>query len=331
MSGWKGAFGIAAESAYGTYTAINRWYEVEKTSDLKRRFNPKQGGGLAAGRLGNLVTRYVRITEDAGGTIKTDIVHKSMGLLLNHVFGGTVTPVQQGGTIAWLHTFPLADNLTKSFSAQKGAPNTAGTVHPYTYLGCKITKATFECPMGGIVTLDAEVDARASSEAQGLVAPTIVTGLKPRTFRELTFKLGAIGAEASVGGVRTWTVTVDRGQDVERYHAGNAGLKSEPIMNVLPKVTGKVTVDLVNKADFADRYASGAPVSLIIEHVGPLIASTFFETFRLKLPVVILTEGEPGADGPDVVKTDYMFEAFIDDVVANQLVTCEYMTTDSVL
>ena len=37
-----------------------------------------------------------------------------MGILLQHIMGGTVTPVQQAATIAYLQTHPLADNVGKS-------------------------------------------------------------------------------------------------------------------------------------------------------------------------------------------------------------------------
>jgi hypothetical protein len=48
------------------------------------------------------------------------------------------------------------------------------------------------------------------------------------------------------------------------------------------------------------------------EFVGPLIASTFFETFRITLPAVRFDEGPPVVDGFDVVKPSFNFTALYD-------------------
>lgn len=327
-SGLAASIGFAAESTYGTYVAPTRFLEYIK-ADLKKKKNVVQGGGLAAGRIAQLGSRRVVTSESVEGGFELEVANKGMGLLLAHLLGSSATPVQQGATAAYLQAHTVGDNIGKSLTIQHGVPDLTGTVRPFTFKGCKLSGAEFSCKVGELLTMSLDVDGRQASEVETLVAASLATGVAPFHWAQMSVKLGTFGAEAAVSGVKGFSVKFDRGMASERFYAGAGGLKAEPIMNDFLKVSGSIEVDLVNKADFADRFAADSATSLVIELVGPLIASTYYQTFRIKLPMVFFDGDTPTVDGPDVTSGGYPFVAQLDGT--NPLVSIDYISTDTTL
>lgn len=327
-SGLAASIGFAAESTYGTYVAPTRFLEYIK-ADLKKKKNVVQGGGLAAGRIAQLGSRRVVTSESVEGGFELEVANKGMGLLLAHLLGSSATPVQQGATAAYLQAHTVDDNIGKSLTIQHGVPDLTGTVRPFTFKGCKLSGAEFSCKVGELLTMSLDVDGRQASEVETLVAASLATGVAPFHWAQMSVKLGTFGAEAAVSGVKGFSVKFDRGMASERFYAGAGGLKAEPIMNDFLKVSGSIEVDLVNKADFADLFAADSATSLVIEFVGPLIASTYYQTFRIKLPMVFFDGDTPTVDGPDVTSGGYPFVAQLDGT--NPLVSIDYISTDTTL
>jgi hypothetical protein len=331
-SGLAGSAGFAPEVTYGTYVASTRFLECQKVA-LKKTKQTAMSKGLAAGRSVPLASRRVVTTKAAGGSIDLEVANKGMGLLFNDLFGGTVTPVQQGATAAYLQSHnlvPTVDNAGKFMSIQAGVPDLSGTVRPYTFLGSKLTALEFSCGVDELLMCTATVDSRDVDEGQTLVAPSYSTGTRPFHFGEATVKIGAtVGAAAAIQGVRKMSVKVERPQDTGRYYFGNAGLKSEPISNNFVVISGQIDHDFVDKTIFADRFANDGQFSLVWEFIGPLIASTFFETFRITIPALFLDNDPPDVEGPDVVKTSYKFTGLYDNT--NNPVLLEYISTDTTL
>ena len=327
-SGLAAQIGVAAESTYGTYVAPTRFPEYNK-ADLKKKKNVVQGGGLAAGQIAQLGSRRVVTSESVEGGFELEVANKGMGLLLAHLLGSSATPVQQGATAAYLQAHTVGDNIGKSLTIQHGVPDLTGTVRPFTFKGCKLSGAEFSCKVGEPLTMSLDVDGRQASEVETLVAASLATGVAPFHWAQMSVKLGAFGAEAAVSGVKGFSVKFDRGMASERFYAGAGGLKAEPVMNDWLKVSGSLDVDLVNKADFADRFAADSATSLVIEFVGPLIASTYYQTFRIKVPMVFFDGDTPTVDGPDVTSGGYPFVAQLDGT--NPLVSIDYISTDTTL
>ena len=327
-SGLAAQIGVAAESTYGTYVAPTRFLEYNK-ADLKKKKNVVQGGGLAAGQIAQLGSRRVVTSESVEGGFELEVANKGMGLLLAHLLGSSATPVQQGATAAYLQAHTVGDNIGKSLTIQHGVPDLTGTVRPYTFKGCKLSGAELSCKVDELLTMSLDIDGRQASEVETLVAASQPPGVAPFHWAQMSVKLGAFGAEAAVSGVKGFSVKFDRGMASERFYAGAAGLKAEPVMNDWLKVSGSLDVDLVNKADFADRFAADSATSLVIEFVGPLIASTYYQTFRIKVPMVFFDGDTPTVDGPDVTSGGYGFVAQLDGT--NPLVSIDYISTDTTL
>ncbi|MGW7085015.1 phage tail tube protein [Streptomyces sp. NPDC054871] len=324
-SGLGAQLSIGAETTYGTYVAPSKHLEFTKESMLLKK-TTATSAGIAAGRLLALGARRVVTRREAGGTVELEVTNKLMGLLFQAIMGTTVTPVQQGAGPAYLQTHTLADTAGKSLVIQKGVPLTTGTLTDKTFVGCKVVSAEFSCEVGGMLTLSIEFDSKDCDETQTLVVASYPS-VSPFHFAQMAVKTGAYASETARDGIRKVSVKFERPQAVERFYAGQSGLKKEPISNDLVKITGSLETDYVETV-LDDLHTSDAGTSLIWEFIGPNIATTFFETFRIKLPVVKFDEAPPSVDGFDVVKPTLSFTALSDGTNPTVL---EYISTDATL
>ncbi|GKQ34594.1 phage tail tube protein [Streptomyces sp. A012304] len=324
-SGLGAQLGIAAESTYGTFVAPTKFIEFTKES-LALKKTTAQSAGIAAGRLLPLSARRVLTRREGSGSIDLEVTNKSMGLLIQALMGTSVTPVQQGATAAYLQTHTLASVAGKSLTIQKGVPLTTGTVTDKSFVGCKVTAAEFSCGVGEMLTASFEVDAKDVDEAQTLAAASYPS-MSPFHFGQMAVKTGSFGSETAHDGIRKMSCKIERPQDLERFYAGQAGLKKEPIENDQVKISGTIETDYV-ATTLDDLYTSDGATSLVWEFVGPLIASTFFETFRITLPAIRLDEGPPVVDGFGVVKPTFNYVGLYDGTNQPKI---EYISTDTAL
>lgn len=325
-SGLGSSFGLVPESIYGTYVAPTRW--VEGVARLKKTKNIYQGGGMAAGRMMQPGSRRVVTWKAAGGQFDCAVQSVRMGHLLNGLMGGVVTPVQQGATTAYLQTHPMADPFGRFYTMQSGIPDLGGTVRPYSFLGCQIDSCEFSCDLGGSLMASLQVASRDVTEAQTLAAPSYPAANEFH-WAQATLKLGTFGAEAQVDAVRKMSLKIERSKHDGGPYMGNAGLRSQGVLDDWSKITGTVDADFLDKTVFADKFASDGSTSMVWEFIGPQIGvSGFFETFRIKIPQIFFDTDTPTAESPDVVKTPYNFTAQFDGT--NQP-SIEYMSADVTL
>ena len=324
-SGLGAQLGIAAESTYGTFVAPTKFIEFTKESLVLKK-TTAQSAGIAAGRLLPLSSRRVLTRKEASGSIDLEIANKGMGLLIQALMGTTVTPVQQGATAAYLQTHTLASVAGKSLTIQKGVPLTTGTVTDKSFVGCKVQSGEFQCGVGEMLTGTFEFDAKNCDESQTLAAASY-SNMSPFHFGQMALKTGAFGAEAALDGIRKVSCKIERPQDVERFYANQSALKAEPIENDQVKITGSLETDYT-ATTLDDLHTSDGSTSMVWEFVGPLIASTFFETFRVTLPSIHLDEGPPVVDGSGVVKPTFNFVGLFDGTNQPKI---EYISTDVTL
>ena len=322
-SGLGAQLGIAAESTYGTFVAPTKFIEFTKES-LALKKTTAQSAGIAAGRLLPLSARRVLTRKEVTGSFDIEVTNKAMGLILQSLMGTTVTPVQQGATAAYLQTHTLASVAGKSLTIQKGVPLTTGTVTDKSFVGCKITAGEFSCEVGNMLMATFEIDGKDCDEGQTL-ATASYPSMSPFHFGQLAVKAGTFGSEAALDGIRKVSCKIERPQDTERFYAGQAGLKKEPIENDQVRITGTLDSDYV-ATTLDDLHTSDGATSLVLEWVGPIIASTFAETFRITLPAIRLDEGPPVVDGFGVVKPSFNFTGLFD---GTNLPKVEYISTDT--
>lgn len=324
-SGLGAQMGIAPEVTYGTYVAPTKFIEFTKESLVLKK-TTAQSAGIAAGRLLALSSRRVLTRREASGSVDFEVTNKSMGVILQALMGTSVTPVQQAATNAYLQTHTLADTAGKSLTIQKGVPLTTGVVTRKNFLGCKVTSAEFACEVGGMLTGSVEIDGKDVEETSALAAASYAN-MAPFHFGQMAVKVGAFGTETALDGIRKVSCKIERPQETERFYAGQSGLKKEPISNDQVKITGNLESDYV-ATTLDDLHTSDGATSLVWEFVGPLIAATHYETFRVVLPAVRLDEGPPVVDGFGVIKPTFNFVGLYDGTNA---VKIEYMSTDITL
>ncbi|WP_172384802.1 phage tail tube protein [Streptomyces sp. MNP-20] len=322
-SGLGAQLGIAAESTYGTFVAPTKFVEFTKESLVLKK-TTAQSAGIAAGRLLPLSSRRVLTQREVSGSLDLEVTNKAMGILLQALMGTTVTPVQQGVTTAYLQTHTLADTAGKSLTIQKGVPLTTGTVTDKSFVGCKVTSAEFSCEVGGMLMATFEFDGKDCDEGQTLAVASY-PAMSPFHFGQSAVKTGTYASEAARDGIRKVSVKFERPQAVDRFYAGQAGLKKEPISNDQVKITGSLEMDYVDTT-LDDLHTSDAATSLVWEFIGPIIASTHAETFRIVLPAVKFDEGPPVVDGFEVIKPTLQFTGLYD---GTNPVKIEYMSTDT--
>lgn len=322
-SGLGGQLGMVAEVTYGTFVAPTRFYEFSKESLVLKK-TTAQSAGVAAGRLLALSSRRVLTQVEVTGSIDMEVTNSGMGLLLQALMGTTVTPVQQGATAAYLQTHTLADNFGKNLTIQKGVPLTTGTVTDKSFVGCKVTGAEFSCEVGDMLMSSWKIDGKTCDETQTL-ATASYPSRSPFHFGQLTVKAGTFASETELDGVRKVSVKIERPMATDRFYAGQAGLKKEPISNDLVKITGSIEMDYVSTT-LDDLHTSDTATSLVLDFVGPIIASTFAETFRITLPAIKIDEAPPTIDGFEVIKPSYSFTALYDGTNQPSIV---YISTDT--
>lgn len=324
-SGLGSQVGLSAETTYGTYVAPTRFIESTKVS-VKKVKNTVTTAGIAAGRMMQAGSRRVVTTKGGTGTLEHELVNRGMGLLVQALMGTTVTPVQQASTTAYLQTHTLADTRGKSLTLQSGIPDATGTVRPYSFLGGKVAAGEFTFEVDKEVTVTWDLDFRDVVESESLAAASYTGGLRPFVGTDTSIKVGTYSSESSVSGVKKVSVKIDRGLNMDRYYLGAGGLKAEPLMGNYTAITGTITADLVDKTVFADRFASDAAFSVVLEAVGPVIESTYYHTFRITLPQCYLDGDTPTIEGTDVVSGDFPFVALFD---GTNLPKIEIISTDT--
>ncbi|MFI9497845.1 phage tail tube protein [Streptomyces sp. B21-104] len=324
-SGLGAQVGIAAEASYGTFLAPTKFIEFTKESLVLQK-TTAQSAGIAAGRLVPLSSRRVVTQRQASGSLEMEVTNKGMGVLLQTLMGTTVTPVQQAATSAYLQTHILADVAGKSLVIQKGVPTTAGTVTDKTFLGCKVISAEFSCEVGGMLLATFEIDSKDCDETQTLAVATY-PAMSPFHFGQMSVKTGAYGTETALDGIRKVSLKIERPQAVERFYAGQSGLKKEPISNDQVKITGSLETDYVATA-LDDLHTSDAATSLVWDFTGPLIAAANPERITFKVPAIRIDDAPPTVEGFDVVKPTFNFTGLYDGTNPTAI---EYVSTDITL
>jgi hypothetical protein len=272
----------------------------------------------------------VTTQKAAAGTFDCNVQSRWMGHLLNGILGGTVTPVQQGGTTAYLQTHTLSDPVGKWLTFQAGVPDLGGTVNPYTFVGCQIISAEFTCEVGGPLTLTVETVARDVTEAQTIAAASY-PAVNEFHFAQASLKLGTFGAEALTEGIRKVSLKISAPRHEGGPYMGNSGLRSKGVLNDYMDVSGSIETDFdpAVKTAILDKFRDNSATSLVWDFVGPQIQSPYNEQIKFTVPQVFFDGESPSADGPDVVKPSVPWVAQNDGT--NAVLTVAYISTDTTL
>lgn len=321
-SGVFAQLGAKKEATYGTRVVPDKFFEFASESlSFDQRYLVSQQ--LGADSWFARGSRRIATTKSAGGNITMEVPNKGFGFFLDLLHGNSVTPVQQGGTTAYLQTHNIGLTApTKSATIQVGRPSTDGTVRPFDYTGCMMTSCEFGWDVDAALVASMDFDAQNESTAQTLATRSLPTSLASFVFTQGTLSI----AGGAVADVTSGSLTIDLARDTDFYPLGTTGLKSKPIINGVSGASGTATVRFTDLTHYA-RYQNNTKPTLSLSFVGPVISGSYYETITITCNQVGFTGETPTVGGPDVLEHSIPFDVFYDGTNAPVIVT--YTSTDS--
>lgn len=316
---------IGVESTYGTVNLASPQFIEFDSESLEAKFERIRSNALGSGNLqGRRGSRSVETARWGEGSIDMEVTKNGMGKLVRNAIGGTPTIAQQGATTAWLQTHSLGSVLGKSLSIQKQNRDESDVVvKQETFHGCKFPSVEFKLDKKGKLMLSVSVDAEDVDTSTAVATPALTA----------TSVFHARQAAVTVNGVagsliEALSVKFDRALDTDRYHAGNAGVKAEPLINDFPTVTGSITTEFA-ASTYYDLFVADTPVPFVVTFTGSVISGAFNELFRITIPEIRFTGESPKTSGPGLTKLTMPFEAQWNGVDA--LIKVEIQSTDTAI
>src|SRR5258707_246000 len=292
-SGLSGQVGAVAEVTYGTPVTVTRFYEFLSENF---QFVPVwlDGLGLKSGQAFKRASRTIQSEFDVNGDLTMEhtigsaptAVADSMGFWWKYALGSAFTTptVVVGTAFQQIHT--NGSKAGQFITIQVGRPQISGvTVQPFTYVSCKVTDFEFSCNDNQIAQLKLTIDGRTELTSTGLAAASYPTPNGLFSFANASvMTLGGtastsagettIAGGSALGSIVTGiTITGATPMKEDRFGLGNAGLKSEPIENQIPTITGTLTTEFYSRAELYDVFRAatgqlGAGVELGREGAG---------------------------------------------------------------
>ena len=318
-TGLAAQFGVATESTHGTYVAPTRFFEFNSES-LSMEVERLESAGLRANTRIQRSDRWVAGSKTVGGDVEIDIVDSAIGILLDHMLGGTVATVDVGlVTSAYGHTWTGPGDLPAGLTVQVGRPDLAGVVHPFSYLGCKVASWSISADVGEIGNLTMSLAGQDETTAQALVAATYPSN-KLMTFVEATLTIAAASRN-----VRSVELTGDNGLVVDRHVIGSQK-RLVPVEGSMREYGGTIDSEFLTLTDY-NRFVNGTEAELIVTFLGATDIESGFPP-RLRVTENVRFDGEtPQVGGPEEIPQNLAFKVVTDSGGDN--IKVEYQTSDA--
>lgn len=249
-SGLAAQIGYAEESAAGTFTVPNRFVPLVSESLTADR-GRLEAAGIIPGRQLLRSPQWNGGPITVGGDVKHELYQAGLGVLLKHMFGSVVTT----GAGPFTHEFRIADPFGLSLTAQVGRPGMDGTVHPYSYVGCKIAEAEIAVEADEIATAGFTLLGMSESLAEPLaVASYIDDQARPYKFNHAAITVAGVAQK-----VKSATLGFNNSQADDRRFLGQQTI-DEPVLVDLREITCELTVEHQNQAAY-QRVVDGTEVA----------------------------------------------------------------------
>lgn len=326
-TGLDTTFGCALEEAYGTYKAPSRFLEIDSTS-LARK-----GDYLAPrplrGRPGIPSARHKQTTRQAEGNVQMEVPNTQFGQVLNLLHGEAVTPEKQGAEAAYKQVHPIGVTPPngKSLTVQINKP-AVDADHAFTYLGTKITQATFSCDTSGALKCALDLMAQDVDMSKELKEATYAAVIESFDFTQPTVKIGGEAIDADLL-IHSFSLSIPIPLKSQRYGLGHGATQLEPHGfndSMLP--TWELAAEFSN-LDLYNFYIADEPKAIEISFVGKTIVGAHKDTITFLAPAGKFTGSDPEVGGPDVLDQTASLEVY--DTITSPLVTITTMSADAAL
>jgi hypothetical protein len=291
---------MKAETTHATPVTVDRFLPM--LPDTTHTWNPRPvyGMGLVVGSQGiQRGDRHVMPLGQGELELKVELQSKGLGVLLGLCHPTSGSTLVSGSTYQQVFTPTRTTPFLPSATLQMGIIRTvaAGTADPHTYAGCTCTGFTIDVPDDGVPTLAAKFDAISHSTATGLASASYATSPTLYHHDNGSTKLGgtvtvptssALGTSSgtAVNNVRSWSLEVDWGVDVERWNVGGRG---QPPAGV---VTATLNVDVeYDSQTHRDAYLAGTASAFLGNLTTVEALSTGTPTIQVAIPQVYWDDG----------------------------------------
>lgn len=289
-SGLAGQMGFVAETSWGTAVTVTRFVPLVDES-VQTEIDRLESAGIIAGQRILRSQQWSAGLRRSEGDIGMEVYDRSIGLLLEHSLGVSVT----SGSNPFTHTYTPGDLQGKGLTIQFGRPNRNGTVVPFTYAGCKVQSWEIGVAAGEIATFGLTVVAKSEVTNVALATASYATSIAPMTFVNGSFSLGG-----SSLCVRSATIAGENNQSTDRICVGQNTI-DEPREMDLREYTGEVEVEFYDLTLY-NRFLLGteAALSLVLNAPG---------SATLTINANVRTDGEtPNIEGRDLLTHTLSFK-----------------------
>jgi hypothetical protein len=289
------------ETTYGTRAVPDVFWEYNSESVQLER-NRLNSRALRAGRTFQSSTRVQETTRGGAGSISLDVVTKGFGFWLDLLHGNAVTPVQVGGTTAYLQTHNLgASDPTKSATIQVGKPGEAGTVHPFDYLGCMVTSYEVSCEVDGFLEATFGLDVNDRKTDQTLATASYPSALQTFDFSDATVTVNGSGVSDTFN---SFNLSGALPRATDRWRLGSGAVKLKPILNDYTAATvtlGGAFKNLTNQGLFD----AGTIIPIVVLFDSGIAAGTGNNyLIRFTMQACQIQGEDPVVGGPDILTQD---------------------------
>lgn len=246
--GADGQIGWKTEVTPGTAVTVDTFLPI-RSEDIKQNINYLDTQTISARKVLRLTKQGAKSIE---GGFTTELPNTDIATLLKHMFG-TVTTTGVG---PYTHTFTPADLTGDSLTVQVGRPASDGTVHPFTYAGCKISDWTISAATGEIATLECSLLGMSETTGTALAAASYDAAWEPFVFTEASLTI----AGTSAGTVRDLSLSGSNAVEL-RHRLGSANSK-QPLEIGLRTYDGTVTTDFDDLTHY-NMFVNGTEAALV--------------------------------------------------------------------
>jgi hypothetical protein len=335
-SGLDAQIMLGQETTWGTGVTPTRAIEFNSET-LKKDVTWLEPNALRAGIKYKRASRIRQARTAISGDFNFDVNTLGMGMLVKNMLASSVTATTLVSGTAYKQVHVPGDFRGLGCTVQVGRPEpVSGTVKPYTFAGCKVSKWEFQLKDNDTPNLKLTIDGRSESTATALATASYLAGATTYDFSQATLKLGgtastAAGETTIASGVAVATIIKDititgtAPMDVARYGLGNAGQKAEQLENGIPTITGKLTAEF-NQAELYALFANNTTTALQLDLTGAAIGSATY-LFSFVIPAIKIKAAPPNVAGPAIVQMSTDFEVYSDE--ANPVIQVKIVSTES--
>ena len=311
--GYNAWAGMAAEGTYGTPAGTITDFVEINSETMVQADDVMEGNSVY--RSEKDVDNYKQGRKTVAGNITMDLRYEGAEKYFEQAMG-TVTSAAINGTLAYTHTYSLADALLTGFTLEIDRD-----VANYVYEGCKINTMTLSNDNAGI--LQASFDLIAEDEGtMSATSPNFSTS------NYFSFDEAALAYAGTAQPIQNVSLVLNNNLTTDRFQWGSRLLK-EPQRAGRIEVSGEFTVEFDSTENWDDFINAGTG-SLSVTYTGDTISGTSKYGLLVTLPHVRLIGGTPNVSDSGMLTATVPFTAYADGTaVTSRLMQIAWTNTQA--